>query len=44
MKSKQSDIPSSILSNGKCITESAAIANIFNDFFHSVAPASQSKI
>ena len=44
MKSKNSDIPSSILNNGKCITKSTTIANIFNDFFHSVAPAVQSKI
>ena len=44
MKSKNSDIPSSILNNGKCITESTTIANIFNDFLHSVAPAIQSKI
>ena len=44
MKSKNSDIPSSILNNGKCITESTTIANIFNDFFHFVAPAIQSKI
>ena len=33
---------SSIFNNGKCITESTTIANIFNDFFHSVAPAIQS--
>ena len=44
MKSKNSDIPSSILNNGKCITESTTFANIFNDFFHSVAPAIQWKI
>ena len=44
MKSKNSYISSSILSNGKCITESAAIANTFNDFFHSVTPVIQSKI
>ena len=44
MKSKNSDISSSILSNGKCFTESAVIANTFNDFFHSVTPAIQSKI
>ena len=44
MKSKNSDIPSSILNNGKCITESTTFANIFNDFFHSVATAIQSKI
>ena len=44
MKSKNSDIPSSILNNGKYITKSITIANIFNDFFHSVALAIQSKI
>ena len=44
MKSKNSDISSSILSNGKCFTESAVIANTFNDFFHSVTPAIQSKL
>ena len=33
MKSKNSDIPSTILNNGKCITESTTIANKFNDFF-----------
>ena len=34
MKSKNSDIPSFFfLSYGKCITESTAIGNIFNDFF-----------
>ena len=44
MKSKNSDIPSSILDNGKCFTESAFIANLFNDFVHSVEPAIQSKI
>ena len=44
MKSKNSDISSSILSNGKCFTESKVIANTFNDFFHSVTPAIQSKI
>ena len=35
---------SSILSDGKCIAESTTLVNIFNDFFHSVAPAIQSKI
>ena len=44
MKSKNSDIPSSILNNGKCITESKTFANIFNDFFHFIAPTIQSKI
>ena len=44
MKSKNSDISSFILSNGKCITESITIANIFNDFFYSVAPGIQSKV
>ena len=44
MKSKKSDITSSILDNGKCITESTTIANIFNDFFDSVPPAIRSKI
>ena len=44
MKSKNSDIPSSILDNGKYIIKSTTIANIFNDFLHSVAPAVQSKI
>ena len=44
MKSKNSNISSSILNNGKCITESTTIANIFNDFFHSVVPAIQSKL
>ena len=44
MKSKNSDIPSSLLNNGKCITESTTIANIFNDFFHSVPAAIKSKI
>ena len=44
MKSKNSYIPSSILNNGKCITESTTIANIFNSFFHSGSPAIQSKI
>ena len=44
MKSKNSNIPSSILNNGKCITESTTIANIFNDLFHSVVPAIQLKI
>ena len=33
-----------ILNNGKYIRESTTIANIFNVFFHSVAPAIQSKI
>ena len=33
MKSKNSHIPSSIIKNGKCITESTTIANIFNVFF-----------
>ena len=33
MKSKNSDIPSFFLNNGKCITESTTIGNIFNDFF-----------
>ena len=42
MKSKNSDIPLSILSNEKCITESTAIANIYNDFSYPVAI--QSKI
>ena len=44
MKSKNNDITSSILNNGKCITESTAIAKIFNEFFHSAAPGIQSKI
>ena len=44
MKSKNSDIPSTILNNGKRITESTTIANKFNDFFYFVAPAIQSKI
>ena len=44
MKNKNSDIPSSILNNRKCIAESMFIANTFNDFFHSVAPAILSKI
>ena len=44
MKSKNSDILSSILNNGKCITESTTIANMFNDFLQSVAPEIQSKI
>ena len=44
MKSKSSDIPSSILNNGKYITKSTTIDNIFNDFFHSVALAVQSEI
>ena len=44
MKSKNSDIPSSSLNNGKYITKSTTIANIFNGFFHSVVPAIQSKI
>ena len=44
MKSKNSDIPTSILNNWKCITESTTIANIFNDFSHSVAPEIQLKI
>ena len=44
MKSKNSDIPSSILNNANCITLSTNIANIFNDFIHSVASAIQSKI
>ena len=44
MISKNIDIPSSILNNGKCNKESATIANIFNDFFHSAAPVIQSKI
>ena len=44
IKSKNIDIPPSILNNGKCITESATIANIFNDFFHSAVPIIQSKI
>ena len=44
MKSKNSDISSSILSNGKCITESTTVENIFNYFFLSVAPVIQSKI
>ena len=43
MKSKNNDIPSSILNNGKFITESTTIPNILNDFFHSVAPTIQSK-
>ena len=42
MKSKNSDIP--VINNRKCITESTPIANIFTDFFHSIAPAIQSKI
>ena len=37
MKSKNSDIPSSVLNNGKCITNLMIL-------FHSVAPAIQSKI
>ena len=44
MKCKNNDIPSSILNDGKCITESTTIANIFNDFFHSVAPPIQPKL
>ena len=44
MKNKDSEFLSSILSNGKCIAEFMFIANIFNDFFHSVAPAILSKI
>ena len=44
MKSKNRDIPSSILNNAKSITKSATIANIFNDFFHYISPAIQSKI
>ena len=44
MKSKNSDIPSTILNNRECITESTTITNIFNYFFHSVATAIQSKI
>ena len=39
MKSQNSDIPLSILNNGKCIAEYKTIANIFNDFFHSVVTA-----
>ena len=44
MKSKNTDIASSIFSNRECIAESTNIGNIFHDFFHSVAPAIQSKI
>ena len=44
MKSKNSDIHSSILNNEKYITKSTTIANVLNDFFHSVATAIQSKI
>ena len=40
----KSNIPSYILNNRKCMTEPATIANKFNDFFHSVAPATQSKM
>ena len=44
MKSKNTHISSPVLNNGKCITESATIANMFNGFFQSVSPAIQSKI
>ena len=44
MKSKNRGILSSILNNAKSITKSTTIANIFNDFFHYVAPSIQSKI
>ena len=44
MKSKSNDIPLSTFNSEQYITESATIANIFNDFCHSVAPAIQSQI
>ena len=44
IKGKNSDIPSPFLNNGKYITESTTIANIFNDFCHSAPPAIHSKM